>query len=253
MSTIENSAVEEVLENDGPSFFMKLIHLWILPSIYAVILGSIILHFTGVSFGSQFKIAKAITNSLVAKEEKSDKKTTTKKASTSTDNKTVDTSEKSNTSKTDQTSSDNGSQANSTGTESNNQSAGSSVTNTLSSMDPRVTAKLLSYMKADNALKILKQLDSKAQSAIIAELPSEDGARMTEALASGDEPATSTTTAAQLYQQMKPDQIAAVLSGIKNNEEVLYQIRQMDPNTASKVISLLKSDLAGWIVTQLKP
>jgi flagellar motility protein MotE (MotC chaperone) len=241
--------MEEVLEEGNPGFFTKLLHLWVLPFIYAIVLGSIILNFTGVSFLSQFKVIQNLTKDLYSTINKPEKKEASK-TSTSTDKKeTAATSKNSDKTKTEQTTTD--SQTKQNGPSKNKEA--SSAAESLSNMDPGTAAKLISYMKEANALKIFKLLDPEVQSAIIAELPSDEGARITEALASGYEPATSTTTAIQLYQQMQPEQIASVLNGIKNNEEVLYQIKQMDPNTASKVISQLKPEVAGWIVTQLKP
>lgn len=257
MSNVNGQTAEEILEEKGPGFFSKLFHLWVLPFIYVLLLGSIILHFSGESFQAQVKWLQkqeAAISKLFAKEEKTDKKATSKTASSSaTDNKTSAAS--GNESKTNQTSTANNSQSSTSQgeQESTNQSEGSSVASSLSSMDPSKAAELLTNMTEADALKNLKQLQAETQSAIIAELPAAVGARMILALSNGIEPAVTTTSASQLYEHMKPEQIVAVLSGISSNEEILYQIKQMDPNMASKVISQLNPKVAGWIVTKLKP
>jgi flagellar motility protein MotE (MotC chaperone) len=260
MSDINNSSIEEVLEKEDPGVFSKIIHLGVLPLIYAIILGSIILHFTGESFYSQFKWVKDHTKVIQIKNEKPEKKATSKKADSSKDsNKTADTTGSKNVSQKDQTDTDNNTEVDqndaskSNDQESTVQTDSSSAAESLSSMEPSVAAELLSNMKETNALQILKQLKPQLRSTIIAEMPAEDGARMTEALANGNEPATTTTTTTQLYQYMKPDQIATVLNGVKNNEVILNQIKQMDPNTASKVMIKLNPDIASWVVTNLKP
>jgi flagellar motility protein MotE (MotC chaperone) len=261
MSDINNSSEEKILEKEStPSFLSKIIHLGVLPLIYAIILGSIILHFSGESFYSQFKWVKGHTKVLQFKSEKPEKKVSSKKATSSKDsNKTDETSGSKNVSEKDQTATDNNTQVDENDDsenidqESTVQTDGSSAAESLSSMEPSVAAKLLINMKETNALTIIKQLKPQMQSTIIAAMPSEDGARMTEALTNGNEPATTTTTTTQLYQYMKPDQIANVLNGIKNNEVILNQIKQMDPNTASKVMTKLNPEIAGWVVTYLKP
>lgn len=256
MSDINNSSVEKVLEKEGPGFFSKIIQLWVLPFIYAIILGSVILNFAGVNFHSQIKWIQDHTKGLY----NTSKQTSSKTADSSTSNKkTAATSGVNSKSNTDKTNTDKVSLAKQSSTsKSNNQESagqkdGSSVTNSLLSMDPSTAAKLLSNMAEVDALKNLKQLQPEVQSAIIAKLSPDEGARIIKALTSGDEPATTTTSASQLYQYMQPEQIVAILNGINNNEDILKQIKQLDPNTASKVISQLNPKVSGWIVTQLKP
>lgn len=55
----------------------------------------------------------------------------------------------------------------------------------------------------------------------------------------------------EIYANLKPEQIAIILKGIEDREEVLTQFRKLDSKTASKVIVLLDSDIAGWIITQM--
>ena len=261
MADINNSSVEEVKEEkESPGLLSKIVHLGVLPLIYAIILGSIILHFTGESFYSQFKWVKGHTKALQFNNEKPEKKVSSKKVDSSKDsNKTADTSGSKSVPQKDETATDNNTEVDqnddsiSNDLETTNQTDGSSAADSLSIMDPSVSAELLINMKETNALTVLKQLKPQMRSTIIAEMPTEDGARMTEALTNGNEPATNTTTTTQLYQYMQPDQIANVLNGIKNNEVILNQIKQMDPNTASKVMTKLNPDIAGWVVTYLKP
>jgi flagellar motility protein MotE (MotC chaperone) len=56
----------------------------------------------------------------------------------------------------------------------------------------------------------------------------------------------------QIYKNLKPEQIAAILTGIDDRQEVLRQFKKLDPKTASKVIVLLDPELAGWIVSQME-
>lgn len=62
---------------------------------------------------------------------------------------------------------------------------------------------------------------------------------------------SSIITSDDIYANLKPEQIAIILKGIDDRQEVLRQFRKLDSKTASKVIVLLDPDIAGWIVTQI--
>lgn len=54
-----------------------------------------------------------------------------------------------------------------------------------------------------------------------------------------------------IYSNLNPEQIATIFMGIADRNEVLRQFKKLDSKTASKVITLLNPELAGWIVTQM--
>ncbi|NRD79360.1 hypothetical protein HPT25_18525 [Bacillus sp. BRMEA1] len=236
-----------------PGFFSKLILLWVLPCIYAIGLGMIILHFAGVSLTTQMKWVQDHTKVFYAKKQTSPKTASTKTAqSSSSQTKTADTAQNTSSNQTTAETNSNSGQNNTAQT--SNTSAGSntpSAAPSLASMDPSTAAKLLSNMSEADALKNLKQLQPDAQSSIIAQMPADEGAKLTDALSNGGNLATTTNSVSELYQHMTPDQIATVLNGISDKQQVLNQIKQLDPDTASKVISQLNPTVAGWVVTHL--
>ncbi len=256
MPTAKIKAAKEGAGKKQPGFFSKFILLGVLPVLYSIGLGMTILHFAGFKVDDQMKWVQEHTKFFhVKKNTQAETGSMTKAYSSKGDsnsqtssmsNKIAHLKNQSKTVKSKTTiSADN--QANSS-TASTKMSA---IAESLAGMDPHSAAKLLINMSESEALKNLKQLQTDEQALIISEMPADAGARFTVALANDNEIATRTDSAAQLYQYMKPEQIASIFRGIKNNEEVLRQIKQLEPNTASKVISQLEPSVAAWIVTHL--
>ncbi|WP_066370378.1 hypothetical protein [Neobacillus fumarioli] len=211
-------------EKVKPGFLSKFIFLWLLPFIYAIALGMVILYFAGVHFDTQIKWVQDHTKILFGNKEQPAKKVASRPSGSAKKAKESAAAENRQASKTEedrntQTNQNNTTQSNSSLTQGNDRENNSPS-------NPSNTA------------------DTGGASA------SNNGTGSTENSATAS---TATTSASQLYQHMKPDQIAAILNGIQNNEEVLKQIKHLDPDTASQVLTQLNPAVAGWIVTHLNP
>ncbi|PFP30818.1 hypothetical protein COJ96_02310 [Bacillus sp. AFS073361] len=262
MSTADTKTATEDNDQKRPGFFSKILLLGVLPFLYTIGLGIMILHFAGVNMITQVKWIEEHTKPLFAKKEAPVKPATSPKGQAQSAKSNTNAGSSPNKSESVKEQSKPNTDKRASITKQNNAVDGSSstteqsqntptVAETLASMDPSSAAKLLSNMNEADALRNLKRLEPDAQTLIIAEMPAEAGARLTVALANGNDIPTTTDSSVQLFENMKPDQIAAVLKGIKNNAEVLRQIKKLDPITASKVISQLDPVVAGWIVTRM--
>ncbi|MBT2657792.1 hypothetical protein J7E81_21560 [Bacillus sp. ISL-18] len=274
MSTTESKQTEE--EKRQPGFFSKLILLGILPLLYSIGLGMVVLHFSGIDFQTQVKWVEDHTKPLFAMKQKlakaketNDKSTASATKGDGSDSKTSSAATNSGISanNTAAATTNTGSSATSTAentektkavenntapeTNGDESTKTSVVADSLASMDPKDAAKMLSNMPEAEAVKNLKLLERDVQTAIIAEMPGEEGARLAIALDKGEEAETTTNSSVQLYQYMSPDQIASILRGISDRAEVLKQIKQLDPKTASKVVSQLDPQVSGWLVSQM--
>ncbi|WP_251554529.1 magnesium transporter MgtE N-terminal domain-containing protein [Neobacillus muris] len=251
---------KESLKKDAsknPGFFSKLVLLGVLPLLYTLVLGMVILHFAGVKVQTQIKWVQDHTQPLIASILKSEEKEkTVAKAADKKD--TADTAEKSQTVSDSPESVKDVSNPETVVAENGEENVQevtappSVLTASLTNMDPNSAADLLSNMTEKDAINSLKKLEQDVQTAILEELPAEKAASWAVALEDGYQEANGTQSAVQLYQHMTPEQIALVLSGIKDQNEVLRQIKRLDPNTASQVITKLDPQTAGWIVSQMK-
>jgi flagellar motility protein MotE (MotC chaperone) len=234
----------------GPGFLSKLILIWVLPILYTIGLGMTILHFAGISFPTQMKWINKQSEQVFKEKEKSkiDVTSIEKKPSVQSNESNVE--EQSETSKPSQTDSQ----------EELNQSADenpvinettNSIVETFMDMDSRVASKLIMNMSEADALMVLRELSADVRSSIISEMPEDAGARFTIALVNGTDIETTTRSSSQIYKYMKADQIATVFKGIKNREEILRQIKNLDPQKASEVISQLEPEIAGWVMTRM--
>jgi flagellar motility protein MotE (MotC chaperone) len=233
----------------GPGFLSKLILIWVLPILYSIGLGMTILHFAGISLPTQMKWIDKQSEQVFKEQEKSKIDVTTEKKP----------SVPSNESNTEEQSESMPSQPDSK--EEHDQSVGdenpvinettNSIVETFMDMDSRVAAKLIMNMSEADALMVLRELSADVRSSIISEMPEDAGARFTIALVNGTDIETTTRSSAQIYKYMKADQIATVFKGIKNREEILRQIKNLDPQKASEVISQLEPEIAGWVMTRM--
>jgi flagellar motility protein MotE (MotC chaperone) len=233
----------------GPGFLSKLILIWVLPILYTIGLGMTILHFAGISLPTQMKWIDKQSEQVFKEQDKSKIDVTSEKKP----------SVQSNESNTEEQSESKPSQPDSK--EELDQSevdenpvineTTNSIVETFMDMDSRVASKLIMNMSEADALMVLRELSADVRSSIISEMPEDAGARFTIALVNGTDVETTTRSSSQIYKYMKADQIATVFKGIKNREEILRQIKNLDPQKASEVISQLEPEIAGWVMTRM--
>jgi flagellar motility protein MotE (MotC chaperone) len=242
---------KDVEGNDkkNPGFFSKVILIWMLPILYSIGLGMTILHFAGISLPTQIKWIDKHTEQVFKQKEKSkiDVASTKDKTDDSIDQNTEeqlnnkpsepDLIEKNDPSVDEASPIEN--------------EATNAVVETFMDLESRDAAKLIMNMSEADALMVLRELSADVRSSIIAELPDDAGARFTIAIVNGTDIETTTRSTSQIYKYMKADQIATVLTGINNREEILRQIKNLDPQKASEVISQLEPEIAGWIITRM--
>lgn len=193
---VVKDAVEEtaVVGEKQAGVFTKFIVLVLLPTIYTIGLGMLLLHFAGVNIHTQVKSLENFTKPLVAKINAPSKTAPSK-----------DDKEKT--------------------SETNNVEVPYSNSN-----------------GKEGTVSDSKNTDGQNEAA------STNGNSPT----SEEAQAKNTVASDQLYAHLKPEQIANILKGINNNEEVLKQFKKLDPKTASQVITLLDPAIAGWLVTQME-
>lgn len=244
---------KDIEENEmkRPGFLSKLILIWVLPILYSIGLGMTILHFAGVSISTQMKWLDKHTDQVFNQQEKSKIDVASIEKKSSVDQPIENNKDEQSESKPSQPDLQ----------EDNDQSMEeespilnedtNSVVETFLDLDSRESAKLIMNMSEADALMVLRELSADVRSSIISEMPEEAGARFTIALVNGTDIETTTRSTSQIYKYMKADQIATVLMGIKNKEEILRQIKNLDPQKASEVISKLEPETAGWIITRM--
>ncbi|MHC0038156.1 magnesium and cobalt transport protein CorA [Pseudoneobacillus sp. C159] len=241
---------KEVNKKKNPGFFAKIVFLWILPFIYSISLGMTILHFSGVSLSKQIKWMDKQSDFLFGKNEITSPQSNTSGVPSINDENNVNNNEID--SQIQDSPKQNETQEKPQIDESTRASSNQySVSESMSNMDPSVAAKLLRSMSEADALMVLRELSVDTRTEIISEMPVDAGARFTLALANGSDIDSTTNSSSQLYRYMKPEQIAGVLMGIENREEILRQIRRLDPLKASEVLSQLDPEIAGWIITRM--
>jgi flagellar motility protein MotE (MotC chaperone) len=238
-------------EKKSPGFLSKLILIWVLPILYSIGLGMTILHFAGVSISTQMKWLDKHTEQVFKQQEKSKIDVASNEKESSDDHLNEKNKDEQIKSKPSQP----------VPKEDTNQSLKeenpdiiedtNSVIETFMDLDARESAKLIMNMSEADALMVLRELSADVRSSIISEMPEDAGARFTIALVNGTDVETTTRSTSQIYKYMKADQIATILMGIKNQEEILRQIRNLDPQKASEVISKLEPEIAGWIMTRM--
>jgi flagellar motility protein MotE (MotC chaperone) len=234
----------------GPGFLSKLILIWVLPILYSIGLGMTILHFAGISLPTQMKWIDKQSEQVFneQKKEKIDVTSNGKKSSVQSNESNTEEpieskpSQPDSKAEHDQSVSDENPVINETT---------NSIVETFMDMDSRVAAKLIMNMSEADALMVLRELSADVRSSIISEMPEDAGARFTIALVNGTDIETTTRSSSQIYKYMKADQIATVFKGIKNREEILRQIKNLDPQKASEVISQLEPEIAGWVMTRM--
>jgi flagellar motility protein MotE (MotC chaperone) len=233
----------------GPGFLSKLILIWVLPILYTIGLGMTILHFAGISLPTQMKWIDKQSEQVFKEQDKSKIDVTSEKKPSvqSNDSNTEEQSESKSSQpdskeELDQSEVDENPVINETT---------NSIVETFMDMDSRVASKLIMNMSEADALMVLRELSADVRSSIISEMPEDAGARFTIALVNGTDIETTTRSSSQIYKYMKADQIATVFKGIKNREEILRQIKNLDPQKASEVISQLEPEIAGWVMTRM--
>jgi hypothetical protein len=218
MPAPELEVVEETVGEKQTGFFTKFIVLVLLPTIYAVGLGMLLLHFAGVNIHTQIETVENYTKPIMTKID-TPKKTAPpaekQETTLNTNNESVPYSSK--------IEKENPSVSNSNGSTSND----SQVTEESTSVNTESIAENNSVTSSINNS--------------VSEVPQENASTVI----------TTTESSIQLYQNLKPEQIAAILKGIEDRQEVLTQIKKLEPKTAAKVIILLEPGIAGWLVTQM--
>jgi flagellar motility protein MotE (MotC chaperone) len=233
----------------GPGFLSKLILIWVLPILYTIGLGMTILHFAGISLPTQMKWIDKQSEQVFKEQDKSKIDVTSeKKPSVQSNESNTEAQSESKPSQPDSKEELDQSEVdeNPVINETTN-----SIVETFMDMDSRVASKLIMNMSEADALMVLRELSADVRSSIISEMPEDAGARFTIALVNGTDIETTTRSSSQIYKYMKADQIATVFKGIKNREEILRQIKNLDPQKASEVISQLEPEIAGWVMTRM--
>jgi flagellar motility protein MotE (MotC chaperone) len=233
----------------GPGFLSKLILIWVLPILYTIGLGMTILHFAGISLPTQMKWIDKQSEQVFKEQDKSKIDVTSeKKPSVQSNESNTEAQSESKPSQPDSKEELDQSEVdeNPVINETTN-----SIVETFMDMDSRVASKLIMNMSEADALMVLRELSADVRNSIISEMPEDAGARFTIALVNGTDIETTTRSSSQIYKYMKADQIATVFKGIKNREEILRQIKNLDPQKASEVISQLEPEIAGWVMTRM--